>query len=431
MVRLNSNGSVDSTFQIGDSSISFNDEVYAIKIQSDGKILVGGAFYQFAGVDTYYLIRLNSDGTRDTSFHIGNGFNGYVNSIDLQSDGKIIVGGEFYDTGYYDNNPCNAIVRLNTDGSLDSTFGFGVDSDVTYVLVQPDDKILVGGYISDMYPYPNSYYSINADELIRYNADTTIDFGFYHDEMLNGAPYAIALDSNNKIIIGGYFYCNINQDYTLKYFGRLNNSIPKYKYVYLVYSSHDENNFSVSVGSNTLITLDNEFVIVSARSLSNPLNVVVGEVVLSQYDVYPYGEPDYVLENIYESYYDGYSANYNYVYAENPLSGEGDFFWVDKKYQVGDIFFINQTFNTNDQFIVRGCFEILNIESPSYGSYYNPTNYIPYETCEECVNAHGVVYEYFNWDAPYDDKFISYFLGFILLYLRYLSVIRLKASIVA
>ena len=189
------------------NSVSFNNEVYAIKIQSDGKILVGGAFYQFANVDTNYIIRLNSDGTRDTSFYIGNGFNGYVNSIDLQSDGKVIVGGDFYDTGYYDNNMCNGIVRLNTDGSLDSTFGFGVDSEVTYVLVQPDDKILVGGYIGSMYPYFNDWTSIDADELVRYNADTTIDFGFYHNEMLNGAPYAIVLDSNNKILI--FIICTI------------------------------------------------------------------------------------------------------------------------------------------------------------------------------------------------------------------------------
>ena len=199
LVRLDTGGTIDNTFSIG-TGFGFYGLVYDIELQSDGKILVGGAFYQFANENTNYIIRLNSDGTRDTSFHIGNGFNGYVNSIDLQSDGKVIVGGDFYDTGYYDNNMCNGIVRLNTDGSLDSTFGFGVDSEVTYVLVQPDDKILVGGYIGSMYPYFNNWYPIDADELIRYNADTTIDFGFYHNEMLNGAPYAIALNSDNKII---------------------------------------------------------------------------------------------------------------------------------------------------------------------------------------------------------------------------------------
>ena len=103
-----------------------------------------------------YIIRLNSDGTRDTTFRVGNGFNGYINSIDLQSDGKVIVGGNFYDNCYYDNTLCNNIVRLNTDGSLDSTFGFGVNNEVRYVLVQPDDKILVGGYMSSLYPYYNN-----------------------------------------------------------------------------------------------------------------------------------------------------------------------------------------------------------------------------------------------------------------------------------
>jgi hypothetical protein len=65
--------------------------VNALAIQNDGKIIVGGNFTSFSGTAAYRIIRLNSDGTRDASFVVGNGFNDRVNSISIQSDGKIIV----------------------------------------------------------------------------------------------------------------------------------------------------------------------------------------------------------------------------------------------------------------------------------------------------------------------------------------------------
>jgi uncharacterized delta-60 repeat protein len=410
IIRLNSNGSVDSSFTFVDE---FNDNVFSIKLQPNGKILVGGQFTQYGGVSQNYISRLNSDGTIDSSFHIGDGFNNYVNSIDLQSDGKIIVGGNFWDSGYYDNNPCESIVRLNTDGSLDSTFGMGVSDEVTVIKVQSDDKILVGGRFSGFYPIYNNYSIVFADELIRYNADTTFDYSFYYNELLNGASYAIELQSDGKIIIGGEFYNNSTPSiYPLNYFGRLYNTIPNYTYVYSVIVVCPGNlTKTYSVGSNTEFSVNDFGKTISFKSLHDEVNVLCGYLSIGYNNyvdstLYPYGIPEYVYVQTYD--YDNCITctmdNNKYVHAYNPLSDDYDYFYVNNKYEVGDFFFINETqLFTN----IRGCFQIVEEQNPD-GSDYSPITYVPYLTCEECVEANGVVYHVNNWDVMWETNIISY-----------------------
>jgi uncharacterized delta-60 repeat protein len=113
--RLSSTGnSNDSTFNIG---TGFNDNVMVVKVQTDDKILVGGNFTTYNNITTNRIIRLNPDGSLDETFNIGSGFNGQVLTIALQLDGKILVGGEFTS---YNGNPVNRIVRLNSDGTIDT-----------------------------------------------------------------------------------------------------------------------------------------------------------------------------------------------------------------------------------------------------------------------------------------------------------------------
>ena len=112
LIRLNSNGSKDTSFNIG---TGFNGSVRSIGIQSDGKLLVGGDFTTFSGISQNKLIRINSDGSKDTSFNIGNGFDSQVFSIAIQSDGKILVGGQF--TTYQGVSSLGNIL-LNSDGSI-------------------------------------------------------------------------------------------------------------------------------------------------------------------------------------------------------------------------------------------------------------------------------------------------------------------------
>ena len=143
--RLNADGSLDTSFNPG-----ANSDVYALAVQADGKILVGGDFTTLGGGGTgttprNCIGRLNADGSLDTSFNPG--ANGAVYALAVQADGKILVGGAFTTLGGggTGTTPRNHIGRLNADGSLDTSFDPGANDDVNALAVQADGKILVGG----------------------------------------------------------------------------------------------------------------------------------------------------------------------------------------------------------------------------------------------------------------------------------------------
>ena len=138
---------------------------------SDEKILVGGYFTSYNTRSVKYLVRLDKNGNYDDSFNVGTGFNNVVRSIALQPGGKILVGGDFTS---YNDDPVSYIVRLNPDGSRDETFtqtGSGLDQLVNDIAVQPDGKILAGGYF-------RNYNGDSASNIIRFNTDGTRDPSF-------------------------------------------------------------------------------------------------------------------------------------------------------------------------------------------------------------------------------------------------------------
>jgi uncharacterized delta-60 repeat protein len=141
IARLNTNGSVDTSFDPGDGP---NLLVRSVAIQPDGKVIIGGSFTGVAGVGRYRIARLNEDGTLDTSFDPGTGANSWVDAVAVQSDGKVLIGGDFTTV---DNVACNRIARLNADGSVDTAFitSAGADDTVYDVAIQPDGKVLIGG----------------------------------------------------------------------------------------------------------------------------------------------------------------------------------------------------------------------------------------------------------------------------------------------
>jgi uncharacterized delta-60 repeat protein len=139
LIRLNSDGSQDTSF--ADSSPDLT--VLSLALQNNGQILVGGMFYQLGGEAHPYFGRLNSDGTIDSGFNPV--VNYYVDSILVQTDGKLLVGGRFTS---YDSVPCNRIAKLTPDGVLEDTFGSGADGSVFTLTQQADGKILAGGIFS-------------------------------------------------------------------------------------------------------------------------------------------------------------------------------------------------------------------------------------------------------------------------------------------
>ncbi|MCW1148833.1 delta-60 repeat domain-containing protein [Flavobacterium sp. TH16-21] len=195
IIRLNTDGTRDAGFTIGTGF--FNGQIFYILLQTDGKIIVGGTFTAYNEVSANYIIRLNADGTRDTSFNIGTGFNGWVKTIALQPDGKVLVGGSFTS---YNGLTANRIIRLNTNGTRDAgfTIGTGFNSDTIYIASQPDGKIIVGGTFS-------TYNGVSANNIIRLNADGTRDTSFNIGAGFNSTVYTIALQTDGKMLVGGSF----------------------------------------------------------------------------------------------------------------------------------------------------------------------------------------------------------------------------------
>src|SRR5204863_1515155 len=112
--------------------------------QADGKILVGGAFTTIGGTPRNRIARLDADGTLDTAFNPNP--NDFVRSIAVQTDGKILVAGDFNGTNSIGGQPRNRIARLDpTTGAADS-WDPNANDYVWSIVVQADGKILAGGF---------------------------------------------------------------------------------------------------------------------------------------------------------------------------------------------------------------------------------------------------------------------------------------------
>ena len=229
VVRYNSNGSLDNTYgtngivitSVGDSS----DYANSIAIQSDGKIIAAGYSYNGSDYD-FALVRYNSNGSLDNTF----GTNGvvttsvgdssdYANSIAIQSDGKIIAAGNSFNGSDDDF----AVVRYNSNGALDNTFGtngivitsVGDSSDYARsIAIQSDSKIIAAGY---------SYNGSDFDlALVRYNSNGSLDNTFGTNGIVitsvgDSSDYAnsIAIQSDGKIIAAGNSFNGSDFDFAL------------------------------------------------------------------------------------------------------------------------------------------------------------------------------------------------------------------------
>ncbi len=226
LARLNSDGTVDPSFDPNASNSTYNISptkmsINALAVQlTDGKILVGGDFDTFKPAGAIlpttrnYLARLNSDGTPDTSFNPNP--NGVVLSLALAAADpstkkqQIYVGGGFttmQPNGATAATACNYLGRLNSDGTVDSAFAPNPSSSVTTIVIQPDTKILIAGSFAQFQPsvQPNGASSVtNINYFTRLNSDGSLDAGFINTNV-NSRIMAIALQHDGKILIGGLF----------------------------------------------------------------------------------------------------------------------------------------------------------------------------------------------------------------------------------
>jgi uncharacterized delta-60 repeat protein len=222
LVRYSLNGRIDTSFGGGDGKVVTNftpgeDAVYGLAVQPDGKIVAAGDAGLRTGNSRFALARYTANGTLDTTFG-GDGKvstnwttgNDPVSSLVLQPDGKIVVAGG---VAHNYRNPKLAIARYDDDGTLDPTFGGGdgkVRIDVTArkdyanaVTLQPDGKIIAGGI-----GIPSG--SRAVFELVRYNADGTLDTSFSGDgkrttnfTKLDDSVHGVVVLPNTDIVAGG------------------------------------------------------------------------------------------------------------------------------------------------------------------------------------------------------------------------------------
>jgi uncharacterized delta-60 repeat protein len=194
IVRINGDASIDNTFNIGSG---FNNTVTEVVLQPDGKILIGGLFSSYNGTPANKIIRLNSDGTVDGTFNSGTGFDQIVFTISVQSDGKILVGGFF---SQYNGVSYNRLIRLNSDGSIDNTFtiGTGFNNTIFHIEQQVDGKKLIfGGF--------TVFDGVTHNSLVRLNNDGSIDNTFNTGVGFNGATYYGLIDDGKIVVLGDFF----------------------------------------------------------------------------------------------------------------------------------------------------------------------------------------------------------------------------------
>jgi uncharacterized delta-60 repeat protein len=203
IARLNANGSLDTNFSAWPGIHgAYGGVVYCMALQSDGRVLVGGQWNtSTSGGTNNSVVRLNANGSLDSSFNAGTDVSGYVHSVALQSDGRVLIGGDVC----FNTTNRNKIVRLNANGTLDSGFnpGTGIGnlpfgSGVRSVVVQSDGKVLIGGDFTDVA-------GTNQNRIARLDANGTLDATFNPGTGVNWMVSCVALQPDGKVLIGGDF----------------------------------------------------------------------------------------------------------------------------------------------------------------------------------------------------------------------------------
>jgi uncharacterized delta-60 repeat protein len=217
LVRLLANGQLDNSFSNDGkvvTSIERDDRARAVAVQPDGKIIVVGGCNPTtsASDNSFCAVRYTASGALDTSFatdgkttltYLGNG--SQASSVAVQPDDKIMIGGYCYSTITGGNSLC--LVRLNESGNTDTSFinGYNAASPgaAQGIVLQPDGKIVVAGYCSSA---GNSQFCVAL-----YHSDGTLDQSFSSDGRAladisadDDISTAVALQADGKIVVAGY-----------------------------------------------------------------------------------------------------------------------------------------------------------------------------------------------------------------------------------
>ncbi len=196
IARLNYDGTIDTSFNSTGASGAVSLGISKSIVLEDQKILIVGTFTIYQDTSRNRIARLNADGTLDTNFDPGAGPSGSVYSVAVQEDGKYIIGGHF---SQYNGTVIPLIARINTDGTLDTDFfpGEGNRIGPSTLVIQPDSKILAGGFLTTIEGEEKYLQRFLPDGAI----DETFDTGAGFDNPVN----IVSLQADGKILAGGWF----------------------------------------------------------------------------------------------------------------------------------------------------------------------------------------------------------------------------------
>lgn len=202
VVRMNQDLTVDSTFELKDSKVYVDPSECSIEtfaVQNNGKLVIGGNFFEMNGLGCGNIARLNTNGGFDDTFNQHKGSNGGIFASVKQDDGKLIIGGEF---SKFNNELSSNIARLKKDGDIDPSFdiGSGVNGKIYSIALLPSGKILIGGDFT-------SYNGKACGNIARLCANGHFDKSF--KTTFDGIVRKIILDKNNNVLVGGDF-SNVN-----------------------------------------------------------------------------------------------------------------------------------------------------------------------------------------------------------------------------
>lgn len=210
IARLNSSGALDPTFNPGSGA---DQEIRALAIQDDGRTIAGGFFSNFNGVATGPVVRLNPDGTLDNSFLVQGFRSGHVHTLMLTEDGKILLGGNFEMQDFL----IRKVVRLNQNGSLDTSFACNLPSarfltaEPVYSLARlPEGSILAAG------DFPNS--------VAKLKANGTVETTFISPS--NNIIYTVITDGRDSFFAG---VRSSNFSLTVTKYGAFGDANPDFK----------------------------------------------------------------------------------------------------------------------------------------------------------------------------------------------------------
>jgi uncharacterized delta-60 repeat protein len=203
--RLNSDGSFDSTFNFGGVGFNLFSSVDSIDILADDSMIMVGTFSNYNGTPAAKIIKLTKDGAIDTSFIYGTGFTGggtFIGGLFISSDSSVYVRGSF---NTYNGTPIvGGLLKLNSDGTIDTTFSSNLGTgwligNPTTIKEDNNGKIVLGS------PPTSTVSGYTTNGIVRLYPSGLIDTTFSLSEGANFQVTTIHIDDSNRIVAGGQF----------------------------------------------------------------------------------------------------------------------------------------------------------------------------------------------------------------------------------